>query len=255
MLHGFPPSSHDWEPVVPALTAAGFRVTTVDLLGFGASDKPTDHRYSIMDQASIVEALWEHCGVGSTAVVAHDYSVTVAQELLARDPGRITSMTYLNGGVYPDLHRPILVQRLLHSPVGRVLGRFRTERTFRAAMHRITARPIDPADLHELWLDITAADGQRIQHGLLRYIDDRRQHAPRWTTAMETYPGPTHAIWGPEDPISGAHVLERLRTRMPHAEFTELSGVGHYPHLEDPPAVAEAMTAFLRAHRPQVDPG
>ncbi len=251
MLHGFPTSSHDWEPVIPALTGAGFRVTTVDLLGFGASDKPTDHRYSIMEQASVVEALWAHCGVRSTAVVAHDYSVTVAQELLARDPGRITSMTYLNGGVYPDLHRPILVQRLLHSPLGRILGRFSTERTFRVAMNRIMANPIAQDDLHELWLDISTGDGQRIQHDLLRYIDDRRQHASRWTSAMETYPGPSQFIWGPEDPISGAHVLERIRTRMPDADVVELDGVGHYPQLEDPSRVAEAVTSFLSTHRPR----
>ncbi|WP_299569075.1 alpha/beta hydrolase [uncultured Williamsia sp.] len=254
LLHGFPTSSHDWEPMIPALTAAGFAVTTVDLLGFGASDKPTDHRFSIMEQASIVEALWEHCGVDGTAVMAHDYSVTVAQELLARDPARITSMTFLNGGVYPDLHRPILVQRLLRSPLGRILGRFSSERMFRAAMDAITAEPLAREDLHELWLDISTAGGQRIQHDLLRYIDDRRQHAARWTAAMESYSGPVHCIWGPEDPISGAQVLERLRTRMPRAEFTALSGVGHYPHLEDSPAVAEAMVAFLAAHRPQSRP-
>lgn len=250
LLHGFPTSSHDWEPLVPTLTAAGFRVTTLDLLGFGASEKPAGHRYSIVEQASIVESLWERCGVATTAVVAHDYSVTVAQELLARDPGRITSMTFLNGGVYPDLHRPILVQRLLHSPLGRVLGRFSSERTFRAAMQRIMARPIADEDLHELWLDISTSNGRRIQHDLLRYIDDRRQHADRWTTAMETYPGPSQFIWGPEDPISGAHVLERIRTRIPDAEFVELDGVGHYPQLENPSAVAAAMTEFLAAHRP-----
>lgn len=245
LLHGFPTSSHDWEPVVSALTSAGLRVTT---LGFGASAKPTGHRFSIMEQASVVEALWDQRGIDSTSLVSHDYGVTVAQELLTRNPERILSMTFVNGGVYPDLHRPIVVQRLLHSPLGRVLGRFSSERMFGVAMRRITSRPLAAEDLHAMWVGITAEGGQRIQHDLLRYIDERRQHAECWTAAMETYGGPTQFIWGPDDPVSGAHVLDRLRRRMPHARFDALDGLGHYPQVEDPSAVAAALVDFLSEH-------
>lgn len=45
LVHGFPTSSHDWALTVPALAAA-HRVVTLDLLGFGDSDKPPGHRYS-----------------------------------------------------------------------------------------------------------------------------------------------------------------------------------------------------------------
>ena len=55
-----------------------------DFLGFGASDKPADHDYSLLEQADLVEALWAQEGVDETALVAHDYAVSVAQELLAR---------------------------------------------------------------------------------------------------------------------------------------------------------------------------
>ncbi|WP_199781083.1 alpha/beta fold hydrolase [Streptomyces sp. Mg1] len=55
-------------------------------------------------------------------------------------------------------------------------------------------------------------------------------------------------MWGPADPISGAHVLARIRARLPRAEVVELAGppaVGHYPQLEDPEAVSAALTGFL----------
>lgn len=122
LVHGFPTSSHDWAAVVPALVAAGLRVTTLDLLGFGESDKPRRHRYSVLDQASLVEEVWRRYGIGSTALVAHDYGVSVGQELLARDPARIARMAWLNGGLYPDLHRPVPIQRLLHGPLGPLLA-------------------------------------------------------------------------------------------------------------------------------------
>lgn len=244
LLHGFPTSSHDWAAVIPALTAAGYRVTTLDFLGFGASDKPHRHRYSIREQADIVERLWERLGIESTALVAHDYGVSVGQELLARDAKRVTAMTWLNGGIYPDLHRPLTIQKLLHHPrLGPVLARLSSERTFRTAMGTIMGRPVPDADLHEMWQAVSADGGTRVQTALLRYIDERRTQAERWTTALETYAGPTTFVWGPQDPVSGGHVLPRIAERVPGARVVVLDGVGHYPQVEDPDAVAAALTS------------
>ena len=81
-MHGFPSSSHDWARVAPAL-AEGHSLLLFDFLGFGASEKPVEHDYSLLEQADLVEALWRHEGITSTVLVAHDYAVSVAEELLA----------------------------------------------------------------------------------------------------------------------------------------------------------------------------
>lgn len=248
LVHGFPTSSHDWAPIVPALVAAGLRVTTLDLLGFGASDKPAGHDFRVVDQATIVEALWERLGIADTALVAHDYGVSVAQELLARDSARVTSMIWLNGGVYADLHRPLAIQRLIHGPLGGLLGRLATERTYRASLRKVFGRPVSDEALHDMWRATSGNGGKRVQHRLLRYIDDRVEHSARWTAALESYGGPTLFIWGPADPVSGAHVLPRLRERLPEAQFVvldEAPATGHYPQVENPDAVADALTTFL----------
>lgn len=248
LLHGFPTSSHDWAPILPALTTAGCQVTTLDLVGFGASAKPVDHDYRIGEQASIVEALWQHLGIDTTAIVSHDYSVSVAQELLHRDSGRITAAVFLNGGLYPDLHRPTRIQKLMHSRVGIVLQLLGTESTHRRAMREVFGRDVSADDLHDMWRALAASNGKRIQHRLLRYIDDRHVNADRWQLALERYPGPTMFIWGPADPVSGAHVLPRLRERLPRARIVVLDdepATGHYPHVENPEAVAAALISFL----------
>jgi pimeloyl-ACP methyl ester carboxylesterase len=248
VLHGFPTSSYDFHPQVPALVSTGRRVISLDLLGFGASDKPRRHRYAILEQADLVTALWRRWGIAETAIIAHDYGVSVAQELLARDPGRVTAMVWLNGGLYPDLHRPIPIQRLLHSPAGALLGPLGSEATFAAALGQIVGRPWPAALTHELWLATRAGGGRWVQHRLLSYIDDRRRHAQRWRAALEGYPGPTLCLWGPADPISGAHVLNRLRERLQNAAFCALEGppaVGHYPQLEAPEAVSATLVDFL----------
>ncbi|WP_330438044.1 alpha/beta fold hydrolase [Streptomyces griseoaurantiacus] len=247
LLHGFPTSSHDWAWTVPSLVAAGCRVTSLDLLGFGHSDKPRGHRYSIHEQADLVEALWGRLGTGPTMLVAHDYGVSVAQELLARDPGRLTRTALLNGGLYGDLHRPVPVQRLLHSPLGPLFARLTDEKRFVAGLRGVLSRPVPDEVLHDMWTAADHENGRLLAPRLLRYIDDRRVHFDRWSASLEWYEGPLLFVWGPEDPVSGAHVLPRLRERRPEATFTVLPGVGHYPQVEAPEETAEALSAFLTA--------
>jgi pimeloyl-ACP methyl ester carboxylesterase len=250
LLHGYPTSCHDWSPIVPALVAAGGRVTTLDFVGFGASDKPAGHVYSIEEQATIVEQLWARLGIDDTALVAHDYGVSVAQELLARKPRRVTRMAWLNGGIYFDLHRPLFIQRLMHGPLGDVFSHFMSETTYRMSLRKILKRPVADEDLHQMWLATQKNGGLRVLRPLLRYMDDRRRQGARWQRALETFRGPMLFIWGPADPVSGAHVLPRVRERLPHAKVVVLDeppATGHYPQVENPAAVAAALTDFLSA--------
>jgi pimeloyl-ACP methyl ester carboxylesterase len=246
LLHGFPTSSHDWVAVLPALTAAGFRVTMLDFLGFGDSDKPADHRYSLTEQADIVEAIWAADGIESTALVAHDYGVSVAQELLARRSERITSMTWLNGGIYPDLHRPTAGQELLHSDAGQELAQHFTADLFATSIREVFGRTVGDDDVQQMWLALHRRDGQLRAPALLRYIDDRRDNVMRWTGAIESYAGPQTFIWGPADPVSGGHVLPRIRECVPGAQVHVLDDpppVGHYPQVEAPELVAPLLVA------------
>src|SRR6185436_10387885 len=82
-LHGYPSASVDISAVLERL-GAGHRLLTVDFPGFGASAKPVGHHHSIHGAADAVEALWAERGTTQTLLVAHDYGVSVGQELLAR---------------------------------------------------------------------------------------------------------------------------------------------------------------------------
>jgi pimeloyl-ACP methyl ester carboxylesterase len=43
------------------------------------------------------------------------------------------------------------------------------------------------------------------------------------------------------DPISGAHMAERIRERCPDAPFIALDDVGHWPVLEAPDRVLHTL--------------
>jgi pimeloyl-ACP methyl ester carboxylesterase len=250
LLHGFPASSFDWAGVVPELTGAGYRVTNLDFLGYGSSDKPYPYRYSLMEQASLVWAVWGDLGIDRTALVAHDYGVSVAQELLARDPGRIESMAWLNGGMFPDLHRPADFQRHLTELSGEDAEAYITETVYRKALLGVFGRPVADHRLGEMWADFSKSRGTRVAPALLDYMAERRANAARWSHAVESYSGPATFIWGPADPISGSHVLFRIRDKAPLANIDVLDNppaVGHFPQVEAPELVGALLIKHLQA--------
>uniref|UniRef100_A0A8C5JSQ8 Mesoderm specific transcript n=1 Tax=Junco hyemalis TaxID=40217 RepID=A0A8C5JSQ8_JUNHY len=98
LLHGFPTSSYDWSKIWEGLTQRFHRVIALDFLGFGFSDKPRPHGYSIFEQATIVEGLLRHLGLRHQRInlLAHDYGDTVAQELLHRYEHNRTGSILIN---------------------------------------------------------------------------------------------------------------------------------------------------------------
>jgi pimeloyl-ACP methyl ester carboxylesterase len=253
LIHGFPTSSWDWTPIWSALNAT-HRLVAMDLLGFGFSDKPTPHRYSIMEQADLCEALVEDRKLETFHVLAHDYGDTVAQELLARHVdgvgvGRWRSVCFLNGGLFPETHEARLIQKLLLSPIGPLINKLSTKRTFEKSFSAVFGPGTKPSkdELDSFWSLINHNDGKHGFHSLITYMSDRKMYRERWVNALRRSPVPIGLINGSFDPVSGAHMVDRYREVVSPDHFiVELPEIGHYPQVEAPEAVAEAYGRFLR---------
>ncbi len=216
-LHGYPSSSLDIDRAF-GLLGDGWRLVAIDCPGFGASDKPTGHRYSIHAAADAVEALWKARGVESTIVVAHDYGVSIGQELLARRREQalattIEAVVWMNGGLYPDLHRPTVGQQMLIDEDGAALAAALTEDMFVSGIRVTwgTRREMDETEIGEIWASMNERGGVALMHDLLHYVADRREHEARWRGALESSDLPMTFVWGDLDPVSGAHMIERVQ--------------------------------------------
>ncbi|HVV84179.1 MAG TPA: alpha/beta hydrolase, partial [Kofleriaceae bacterium] len=252
LVHGFPTASWDWWPLWDAL-AARYRLIACDMLGYGFSAKPRPHAYRIIEQAELQVALLERAGVTRCRVLAHDYGVSVAQELLARRregslPVTLDALCLLNGGVFPEMHRPLRMQKLLASRLGPLLARLSGRRRLASSMRAIWgAHPLPDAELDAMWTLISRERGTLVLPLLLDYLAQRRTHRERWVGALvdASRPGPRHLplrfVNGMADPISGAHMVARYRELMTDPDVVELRDVGHYPQLEAPDAVLEAV--------------
>jgi pimeloyl-ACP methyl ester carboxylesterase len=225
----------------------------MDLLGFGFSDKPTDINYSIHLQTDVVQAIVQACGVREATLLVHDYGVSVGQELLARhqehNAFNMKGICFLNGGLFPETHKARFIQKLLNSPLGFLVAKLGNESKFRASFSAVFGANTRPneEELQAYWGLVSAQNGHRIFHRLIRYIEDRKQHRARWVAALQNAEIPIRLINGLDDPVSGAHMLERYRALVGSGDIVELKGIGHYPQCESPAAVASAFIAFADA--------
>ncbi|HEX7839031.1 MAG TPA: alpha/beta hydrolase [Kofleriaceae bacterium] len=254
LLHGFPTSSWDWRHVWDAL-AGSYRVVALDYLGFGFSDKPPDGPYSVFAYADQAEALLARLGIAHVHVLAHDLGDTVAQELLARDRERrdgrngfaeLASVCLLNGGIFPEIHRPRPIQRLLDSPIGFAIARLTNRRRFARGLSAVFGPHTQPseAELDGFWECASYAGGLGNYHRLIRYMRERKRHRDRWVAPILGGGVPLAFINGHRDPVSGKHVVDRLRELSPGAEIHDLPDIGHYPQTEAPADVLRAYAAF-----------
>jgi pimeloyl-ACP methyl ester carboxylesterase len=256
LLHGFPTASWDFEAMWPGLTRRFARTVTLDLLGFGFSDKPPRHRYSVHEQADLVESLIASLGIRRVHLLAHDYGALVAQELLARMQERgaaaaqLASCVLLNAALFPEVYHPPLMQRLLLGPLAPLYLRLAGPRRFARVFSPLFGAQTQPGmiELHDYWTLIGQQRGTRALAALFRFVEERRRQRVRWRQALTGTRMPMRLICGGDDPVAGRETAERYRQLIEHADVVMLDGIGHFPHVEAPDRTLRAFVAFHDAH-------
>jgi pimeloyl-ACP methyl ester carboxylesterase len=245
-LHGYPSSSYDWRLALELLP--GRRAACFDFLGFGLSEKPREHVYSLLDQADLVEGVVARLGVEEIVLVAHDMGTSVATELLARDiegrlPFRVRSALLFNGSMVIERASLTPSQKLLRSRLGPLAARLSNERAFRAQFARLFSsdHPLTREEAADQWSLLAYRGGQRILHRLTYYLHERVSYAERWHGALRDWPGRLELAWALRDPVATEAVLDAVIDLRPHAPVTRLKELGHYPQLEEPKAIAKII--------------
>jgi pimeloyl-ACP methyl ester carboxylesterase len=252
-LHGFPSSSYDWRLLLERETEHA--VLALDFLGFGLSEKPRDHAYTLDWQADLVEELVARHAAGTPVfLVAHDMGTSVANELMARDREgtlgmELAGVLLLNGSMVQGAASPTLGQRLLRSPIGPLFSRLSSERFFRQQFGSIFSpgHPLTDEEAEDQWALIRAGGGRTLNHKTIAYMEERFKHAERWHGAIRDWPGPVSLAWGMLDPVATENVLDAVVELRPQVPVTRFEDLGHYPQIEDPGRVAEALRGALSA--------
>ena len=205
VLHGFPGSTFEWRHVIDDL-AADHRVVGHDFLGFGLSDKPRRRDYSLFVQADRTERVVDALGVDRVVIVAHDIGDTVAAELLHRHRDGVLSFdvagcVLTNGSIFIDLVELSDGQRaLLALPDEPLVESLGSELLGAGLAATFPPAFTDRAELDAIVSLVEHNGGDLLLPRLIRYVDERARHQPRWTAGLIDAAIPMAAVWGQLDP-------------------------------------------------------
>jgi pimeloyl-ACP methyl ester carboxylesterase len=267
LLPGFPDGSYGWAQVDRILGDGLGPRLYVEPVGQGDSDKPRHYRYSTVERADLVEALWRHHGVRRTIVVTFDYTSLALLELLRRQlelthsggaaTPVITAVFMVNGGLFADAHtHPWQGTPLLRSPLG-ALAMWGTQRSPRrldgsliqARMYARGYRPT-PEELTELRSAILRRDGAAFMHNAAGFVSEHRRNAQRWDfAAIARELGGTAALYvgGSDEDAYEHRQIPATRERVPDAEVLTFPG-GHLTTSEHPDLLAAAIREIAARH-------
>lgn len=102
MLHGLGSASSSWYPRAAAHPRLrDHRALLIDLLGYGYSDRPSNHDYSMESQAAHVASLLDHLQLASCTVIGHSMGGSIAILLADSRPDLVSHLIVAEGNLDP----------------------------------------------------------------------------------------------------------------------------------------------------------
>jgi pimeloyl-ACP methyl ester carboxylesterase len=130
LLHGLLFGRYMHDALARALAEHGHRVLTLDLLGHGESDRPTDMwRYSMTEFGREVVALLDHLGIDEAVVMGTSLGANTALEVASLAPermrGMVIEMPVLDNALLgcAVAFTPLMLGLTFGAPVARVIAR------------------------------------------------------------------------------------------------------------------------------------
>lgn len=242
LVHGWLSSSRVWEGLAGRL-AQRFTVYTLDLTGFGESDKPLSG-YGVRNGSRLLYAFCAHFGLTRTSIVAHDLGGNMAVKLAADHPdvvGKLTLVAVPANEEQIDLPTPLWLATLpLVGSLFYALGR--AVRPVRAMWMRPFVS--DPEDLPEEVLDDAArSTPAAVQKSLS--TTRREISGGRLARQARMLKGPLLLVAGEEDQIVDPQSVGTWSRIADGAEVVLIDGCGHLPMLERTSEFNAHVLAFL----------
>jgi len=255
LVHGFGASIGHWRKNIPVWAEGGYKVFTLDLLGFGGSDKPAI-AYSLELWQEMLKDFWTIHVQTPAVFIGNSIGALLSLMMAANHPEIVKGAVLLNvaGGLNhrPNELNPILglvmmgFSQLVSSPItGKfIFNQVRQKQRIRNTLTQVycdrAAITDELVDL--LYLPSCDVGAQEVFASILT--------APAGEKPEDLLPHvtcPILVLWGESDPwtpIKGAKVFREMASQK-DIQVIPIANTGHCPHDENPKAVNPLVLEWL----------
>ncbi|MDO9303169.1 MAG: alpha/beta hydrolase [Anaerolineales bacterium] len=249
LTHGLAASLHDWDDLLPELSASGYAGYALDLFGHGESHKPANHDEYTFD------AVFEHFSawidslnlVDPLILIGHSLGAGLSLQYALRHPERVRALVLVNP-FYDIQQLPPILQL-----------------AFRRKLINTTLIERTPYRLFRFFVDMTSINfhmGSRETHILpehIRYqtaLDYTRaasgiynipRSLPNLTSDLSRIQQPTLLLWGNRDQSLNTASFPKIEKKLPNVVASQTFPIcGHVPHQCHPEQLNPHVMKFLK---------
>ncbi len=216
LIHGLLMNRRMFDRLGPEMAARGNRVITVDLLGHGRSDRPSDmSQYSMTFFARQVEALLDHLDLKRAVIGGTSLGANVTLELAYLEPKRVKAMMV----EMPVLDNALLAAAVIFTPI--MVGLRFGEPVLRllAAGARRIPRTSQLLDIGLDWIRQDPAPSEAVLEGL--FLGSSAPHH-QYRVQMKQ---PTLVIGHHADPLHPFSDAGMLAEELPNSRLIEANSI------------------------------
>ena len=252
LLHGLASDADTWDKAIGPLAQHGLRVIAMDLLGHGASDKPTG-RYLLTDFAVSLEQFLDALGIASATLCGHSFGGAIAMFFGSRHPDRVARVVLVSaGGLGREVHPVLRASALPVAPaLLRAALRPRLRSLYRRpGLHRaLGLTPENIVNLRRAARALGSEAGQASFFAALRGViapSGQRTASAEMRAFAERVP--TLLVWNEGDPVIPlAHAEAHAARAEPYSKLVVFPSRGHEPHRRSAQRFADEVAAFVYA--------
>lgn len=238
-IHGLGSSADRWVGI-PKSLSANFRTISIDLPGFGESDKPSSMNYTIESFRNLVIDFMNLLAIhnGKTSIVGHSLGGYIAVEIAMLKKIQVERLILIDSSGMLKQPTPLLEDYLC------VAMNPTIETTRKIFEQMVTDPTIIPLNLIESFIKRINLPNAKYAFKSTLENSTRAQIDLKKLKLMDDIP--TLIIWGTEDKVIPLEHLEIFKECIPDSHVEIIHDAGHAPFTEKPRQVYEIINNFLK---------
>lgn len=240
LIHSVGQSLYTFRELINKLSGK-FRVTALDLVGAGYSERPFYFNYTLDEMADFIARFMDALEMETAHLFGFSMGAGYVIDFAKRYPDRVGRIVLLSpGGITPEMPSSIrsIDNRLFGGIAARMLNYKTMNKILAECFFDLTNHTTDLVD--EYFKPIASPEAKRVIRECVSNYDDEEVIRSLRDVNTEAL-----LLWGNEDKWHPTEMANLFQAVMPNVKYTLVRNAGHLAHEEKAERIAQLIKMFI----------